>query len=125
MDTKEELTLTNIKGGAVMESFDIRMAEVLENLADPNAGNAKREITLKVAFAPDKNNPQIINISASCKSNLAPDKDISTVAVLSSNSLFELQPNMEQTEMFQEEPAKPGNVRDFKSAAAGDEGGAV
>jgi len=105
VDTKEELTLINIKGGAVMESFDVRMAEVLENLADPNAGNAKREITLKVAFAPDKNNPQIINISASCKSNLAPDKDISTVAVLSSNALFELTTPMEQQSIL------PDNVR--------------
>ena len=125
MDTKEELTLANIKGGAVMESVEIRLSEVLENLADPNAGNGKRVIILNLAFTPDKNNPQIINISTSCKSNLAPDKDISTVAVLSSNSLFELQPNMEQTEMFQEEQAKPGNVRDFKTAAAaGEEGGA-
>ena len=114
---KDELSLENVKGGAAIEAFNIRMAEVLENLADPNTGTGKREIALKVSFTPDKNNRQIVNIAIDCKSNLVPDKTITTVAVLSSDALFELR-SMEQKEMFPAE--KPENVRDFKSAAAGE-----
>lgn len=58
--------------GALLELFDIELARVLENIADPNTdADAARAITLKVVFVPDKTR-QAMQTRMSVVSKLAP-----------------------------------------------------
>jgi hypothetical protein len=50
-----QLSLANIRGGAVVEAFDAELEGVLENMQDPNTNpTAVREITLKLKIKPDE-----------------------------------------------------------------------
>lgn len=52
---EERVSLVNLMGGLAVERFDDELAKVLTNIVDPNTpANAKREITLKLGFKPDK-----------------------------------------------------------------------
>ena len=49
METNDqELSLSNVRDGAIDEAFRIRVLEILENIADPNTTDEKREINLKI-----------------------------------------------------------------------------
>ena len=66
----DQLSLINLGGGAAVEKFQIELNRVLENLMDPNTGDGKREITLKVEFRPSRDR-DACNLRVSCSSKLA------------------------------------------------------
>ena len=50
----EKISLANVRGGAVIEAFDEELAQVLDNINDPNTNpSAARELTLKLKIKPD------------------------------------------------------------------------
>jgi len=53
------VSLTNLNSGAVIDLFDQELKKVVENIGDPNTNpKAKREITLRVIFAPNEDRNQ-------------------------------------------------------------------
>ena len=48
----DEITLSTLGGGALEEKFQVELKRVLENIADLNAKDGKREISLKIVFVP-------------------------------------------------------------------------
>jgi hypothetical protein len=69
---KEQVTLSNLCGGAVEEVFQREFAEVLANIGDVNTdAEAKRKITLEFTVAPfeDRSGAQV---TFSCKSKVVP-----------------------------------------------------
>jgi hypothetical protein len=71
MDT-EQVTLSNLCGGAVEERFQREFAEILENIGDVNTDpEAKRKITLEFTLAPfeDRSGAQVTFV---CKSKTVP-----------------------------------------------------
>ncbi len=66
----DQLSLINLGGGAAVEKFQIELNRVLENLMDPNTGDGKREITLKVEFKPSRDR-DACHLKISCTSKLA------------------------------------------------------
>lgn len=71
-------TLENLKGGAAIEMFDNALLEVWNNIHDPNTdAEAKREITLKVAFKPSKDRTHS-PVSIKVEKKLAPQSAVVT-----------------------------------------------
>lgn len=69
---KEEVSLSNICGGAVEEVFQREFASILENIADVNTkAEAKRKITLEFTISPfeDRSGAQV---TFHCKSKTVP-----------------------------------------------------
>lgn len=55
------VTLSNFQAGALEELFGVAMADVLENIDNPNTDwKPKREITLKITFEPNEKRNQVI-----------------------------------------------------------------
>ncbi len=77
MDEKDEVSLSNVCGGAVEEVFQREFAGILTNIADINTDpEAKREIVLKFAVKPfpDRSGGQV---TFSCKSKTVPVEEVS------------------------------------------------
>lgn len=70
MDEKTPLSLTNIKGGAAVEMFDIALQKVLENMNDINTTLKSREVNLKVTFTPSEDRT-LFEITLDCTPKLA------------------------------------------------------
>src|SRR5690606_25765483 len=52
----EDVTLTNIGGGAAVELFDRELQEVLKNIQDPNTpARKKRLIQIQISLTPNEN----------------------------------------------------------------------
>lgn len=62
MKTKEvKVSLINLCNGAVIERFDYILAEVLENVKDPNTDpDATREINIKIKIKPDLDRDRVV-----------------------------------------------------------------
>jgi hypothetical protein len=72
MDEKEEVTLSNLCGGAIEEVFQREFAEVLSNIGDINTdAEAKRKIVLEFTLEPfqDRSGAQV---TFACKSKTVP-----------------------------------------------------
>jgi hypothetical protein len=53
------VSLNSLNSGAALELFDAELKKIIDNIADPNTDpKAKREITLKVVFAPSDDRTQ-------------------------------------------------------------------
>lgn len=77
----EKLTLATIKGGALMEQFNLALNRVIVNLADINTTIKPREITLTVKITPSKDR-SFLEILGGVKTKLAGQEVISTTADL-------------------------------------------
>jgi hypothetical protein len=77
MHEQEDVSLSNLAGGGVVERFDDELKNILANILDPNTTLAAREITLKVKIKPDKNR-DFGSIDVEVKSKLAPAMPIGT-----------------------------------------------
>lgn len=65
------VSLTTLNQGAAIDLFDVELRKVLADIADPNASaRTKREITLKVVFAPDEDRGMAM-VGIDCKSKIA------------------------------------------------------
>lgn len=53
MKDQEDVTLSNLAGGGVVERFDDELKVVLKNMLDPNTTLGVREVNLKVKIKPD------------------------------------------------------------------------
>ena len=83
--TTRESILTMAKG-AIQERVDYEVSRVVDNILDVNTdGTKKRKVQLTIEFVPSKNR-QVIGISASAKSTLAPATAIETSLVFTADS---------------------------------------
>lgn len=74
MPEMQDLTLQNVAGGALPEKFQRALAEVLENIRDPNTKATKqRKITMEVKLKPEETREEA-SVSTQVKTSLAPDK---------------------------------------------------
>jgi uncharacterized protein YpiB (UPF0302 family) len=70
----EEMTLSNIAGGAVDIHFDRELQKVVNNIKDAETeANKKREITIKLVFEPDSSR-DVSTITIESSSKLAPKR---------------------------------------------------
>lgn len=70
----EEITLTNLAGGAAEERFNEALRDVLINIVDPNTeATAERTVTLTVKLKPDDSR-EMAATSVDVKTKLAPPK---------------------------------------------------
>lgn len=73
-----DMNLTELADGAVQEKILLELAQIFENIQDPNTvAETKRTLTIKLDFKPDKNR-QIINTDINLVSKLAPSAPIGT-----------------------------------------------
>ena len=77
----DKLTLETIGNGSLAEGFQIELDRVLRNIDDPNAADGKREIIMKVVFAPNAQG-SAADITLSVVSKLQPDLPVETMAYL-------------------------------------------
>jgi hypothetical protein len=108
---KEEVSLSNLCGGAIEEVFQREFASVLANIADINTDpEAKRKITLEFTIEPfeDRSGAQV---TFACKSKTIPVNAVKGTVFLQRRGL-----------VFIAVPHDPKQARlfDGKSAAAGD-----
>jgi hypothetical protein len=70
----DAVTLETLARGAALERFDIELARVMENINDPNTGDGKREITVKVSIKPSqtKDTAQVMVNVTSKLASMAP-----------------------------------------------------
>lgn len=72
------VSLATLLGGVAVERFDDELARVLGNIVDPNTpAEAKREITLKLSFKPDKSR-DMGKVEIAVSSKLAPAEKLGT-----------------------------------------------
>jgi hypothetical protein len=76
------IDLSNLAGGAIAERFNVELAKVLENIADPNTDPKQaRSLTVKLTFKADEER-DIANVSIETKTALASAKKLETKFVL-------------------------------------------
>lgn len=108
---KEEVTLSNLCGGAVEEVFQREWAQVLANIGDLNVpAEAKREVTLKFTLKPFKDRSGA-QVSFACKSKTLPVEAVEGTVFLQRRGL-----------VMVAVPHDPKQIRLFdpKAAAAND-----
>lgn len=75
---QDQVSLTSLMGGLAVERFDDELAKMLANIVDPNTPpTAKREITLKMSFKPDKGR-DLGAVEIQVSSKLAPAEKMGT-----------------------------------------------
>jgi len=95
---EENMSLNNLKDGAIIEMFDHAMEEVLKNISDPNTEpKAKREINLKVVFQATDDRA-IVGITASCNPKLTGQRELITTALVKNGQMIENKPR--QMDLF-------------------------
>ena len=78
MNEIEELSVATMLGGAIVERVNDELAKVLMNVVDPNTpATAKRELTLKISFKPEKDR-SMGNVSIAVTSKLAAPEQMGT-----------------------------------------------
>ena len=108
---KEEVSLSNLCGGAIEEVFQREFAAVLANIADVNTDpEAKRKISLEFTISPfeDRSGAQV---TFACKSKTVPVKAVKGSVFLQRRGLVMV--------AVPHDP-KQSRLFDAKSAAAGD-----
>jgi len=85
--TKEDnLSLTNLKEGALVELFNSKLAEIISNIQDPNTpAKAKRTITITATFLPDEDR-FLTRILLSCQTKLPGTRAIETQCVMEAST---------------------------------------
>jgi len=111
MEKQEDVTLSNLCGGAVEEVFQREWAAMLQNVADVNTDpEAKRKVTLEFGITPfeDRSGAQI---TFHCKSKTVPVEAVKGTVFLQRRGL-----------VMVAVPHDPKQIRMFdgKAAAAGD-----
>lgn len=70
---KKRISLDQLGQGAALELFEAELAKVIANIDDPNTSRtAKRQVTLKVVFTPDKKVLDMCVVEIHCESKIAP-----------------------------------------------------
>jgi hypothetical protein len=73
-------SLATIADGAVDEAFQIELQKVLLNIADPNTDpSAKREINLKIVFAPIGEEREEVRVGIQCSTKTTSHKPIESL----------------------------------------------
>src|SRR5687768_11127103 len=79
MSGEEEVTLENLAGGGAAEMFEAAIAQVVENVLDPNTdAKSARKITLEVTIRPTSTDRRQSSARVSVKTKLAPANDLTT-----------------------------------------------
>lgn len=81
----KELSLTTIKGGALVEKFDLALERVVSNLADVNTTTKPREIVLTVRLTPNVDRT-FLEILGTVKTKLAGLESVQATADLKFDS---------------------------------------
>jgi hypothetical protein len=111
MEDKEQVSLSNLCGGAIEEVFQREFAQVLQNIADVNTNpEAKRKISLEFTITPfeDRSGAQV---TFACKSKTVPVEAVKGTVFLQRKGL-----------VMVAVPHDPKQIRMFdpKAAAAND-----
>jgi len=108
---KEEVSLSNLCGGAIEEVFQREWAAILANVADVNTDpEAKRKLTLEFTVAPFEDRSGA-KVTFSCKSKTVHVESVSGTVFLQRRGLVMV--------AVPHDP-KQSRLFDAKSAAAGD-----
>lgn len=105
MEQEEPISINigNICDGAMVEAFELKLAEVLRNIMDPSTeAKAKREITLRVKFHPKDDRVQI-NCEFTCETKTAglmPSTSRMFVGKDSAGGLYALSEDPRQMNIF-------------------------
>jgi hypothetical protein len=113
MAKPKKLELSNIGGGELAEIVDRELAKICENIADPNVkAEAKRELTIKVAFRPDKKR-QTAEVAYSVKNNMpGPDTSKTTAFIaMDGGELGLYGMDLNQQELFSEQEQLTTEIR--------------
>ena len=108
MDQPTTINIGNVSDGALIEAFDLKLKEVLANIADVNTpATAKREITLRLILKPKEDRVQI-NTKFHCTAKLAPIVEVESrifVGKDKDGNLYALSDDPRQLNIFS--PPKP------------------
>lgn len=84
-----EKSILEMARGAITERVDYEMGRVLDNIMDPNTkAAAKRKVVLTIELTPDDDR-QMIDVSVTAKSTLAPTTPIKTALYAGADSYGE------------------------------------
>lgn len=116
MKDQEDVTLSNLAGGGVVERFDDELKVVLKNMQDPNTTLGVREVNLKVKIKPDQNR-DIARLTVEVSSKLAPATPLETTVFVA-----ETKDGAVATEYNPKQPVLPeisSNVTSIRSIGGG------
>ena len=83
---KSRIDLEMLAGGAFHEKVNEALAQVAENIQNPNTdASAKREISIKIKFAPSKNR-QVVGTNIQVTTKLAATEAIETEMIMGMNA---------------------------------------
>jgi len=83
-------SLLQMAKGAIQERVDYEVSKVIDNILDANTDpTAKRKVTLTVEMKPDEDR-QVVKITATAKSTLAPTVPVGTSLVITSDGNGEM-----------------------------------
>jgi hypothetical protein len=113
-DRKITVSLATIARGSAMERFEDALAEVVENITDPNTdAEEKRKITLDIVFDPSPER-MVVGVQVLCKTKLAPPSSTTSVVYVGrdrAGKAYAHEYNPEQMSLSlggkEEEPAPP------------------
>lgn len=90
MENDARSSLLSMAKGAIQEMVDYEVSRAVENILDMNTeANVKRKVVLTVEMIPDDDR-QVVSISASAKSKLAPVVSVGTSLVITADGNGEL-----------------------------------
>jgi hypothetical protein len=73
-------SLASIADGAVCEAFEFELQKILNNINDPSTDpNSKREINIKIVFAPVGEEREEVRVAVQCSSKTVSHKPIETL----------------------------------------------
>jgi hypothetical protein len=121
MSEPKLVTLENVAGGAAEELFQSSLAQVLENIQDPNTDHkARRRITITVDVQVLDEERRSASFGVKCSTKLAGVKTVATTVILGKHlgRFAAAEPN-QQGDMFTAAAAKPAVVEGGKAAGNG------
>jgi len=81
------MNIADIARGALVEQVDVEIEKVIKNIIDPNTDiKKKRKITIVLEFKTDDEKRDISEVTFNVKSDLAPQKKVSTLIVFDKNN---------------------------------------
>lgn len=90
MDKNVRSSILQMVNGAVQERVDYEVGKVIDNILDVNTeAKAKRKVVLTIELKPDENR-QVISMTASAKSALAPVTPVGTSLVITADGNGEM-----------------------------------
>lgn len=90
MTNEEKSSLLQMAKGAIQERVDYEVSKVIDNILDVNTDPlAKRKVTLVVEMKPDEDR-QVVKITATATSKLAPTNPVGTSLVITSDGNGEM-----------------------------------